>query len=517
MPTDMRVALPQRDSASLRPVTAFAFACVVILLSLVLYMPTAKSMASIWSLSATYTHGWLVLPACFWFIWQRRDALATKPLRPWWPGLVFIAASGSIWLLGELSGSQAPSHFALVAMCIAATITATGLAWSRLIAFPLVFLFFAVPFGEALVPRLMDWTADFTVVALQFSGVPVFREGNDLTIPTGRWSVVEACSGVRYLLASLMAGTLYAWVMYRSPGRRLAFIVASLLVPIVANWLRAYLIVMLGHLSNNEIAAGVDHLVYGWLFFGVVIGALFWIGTRWREDSATPVLDQTPHAASVPAALVGAGLASVVAALAVWPMASAFMSAPVDERPVMAVAPDGEVSGWGPTVDGGAWQPALQAPRALLSRTYAQGDDRVRLHLGVFRAQAQGSELVSSGNTVAAEGSGWREVSRDVVETTIGDIAVKWRSVVVRNERGGGYERLWIAYWIGGAWTISDARAKADLAVDRVLRRSDTSAWVGLATPYHPDRPQSSERVLHGFIAAMGPALQRALEDTAAQ
>lgn len=516
MRVDIHMALPQHDGVALRPVTAFAFVCAVVLLSLLPYMQTASSMAAIWSLSATYTHGWLVLPASLWFVWQRRHALASTPLRPWWPGLLFVAGSGSVWLLGELSGSQTPSHFALVAMSIAATVTVTGLGWSRVIAFPLAFLFFAVPFGEALVPHLMDWTADFTVAALQASGVPVFREGNDITIPTGRWSVVEACSGVRYLLASLMTGTIYAWVMYRSPGRRLAFMVASLLVPIIANWLRAYLIVLLGHLSNNEIAAGVDHLVYGWVFFGVVIGALFWIGTRWREDSVAPVLDHTLHAASVPAVWLGAGLASVVAALAVWPMASASMSAPADERPVVAVAPDGEAGGWRSTVDGGTWQPALQSPRALLSRIYAQGDDRVRLHLGIFRAQAQGSELVSSSNTVAAEGSGWREVSRDVVDAPIGDMSVRWRSVVVRHERGG-YERLWIAYWIGGGWTISDARAKADLAVDRVLRRSDTSAWVGLATPYHPDRPQASERVLRGFITAMGPALQRALEDTAAR
>jgi len=39
-------------------------------------------------------------------------------------------------------------------------------------------------------------------------------------------------------------------------------------VPIIANWLRAYMIVMIGHLSGNKLAVGVDHLIYGWLFFG---------------------------------------------------------------------------------------------------------------------------------------------------------------------------------------------------------------------------------------------------------
>ena len=139
---------------------------------------------------------------------------------------------------------------------------------ARVLAFPLAFLFFAVPFGEIFVPTLIDWTADFTVAALRFSGVPVYREGNHFVIPTGRWSVVEACSGVRYLIASLMVGTLYAAIAYRSARRRACFIVAAILVPIVANWLRAYMIVMLGHLSNNRLATGVDHIIYGWMFFG---------------------------------------------------------------------------------------------------------------------------------------------------------------------------------------------------------------------------------------------------------
>ena len=81
-------------------------------------------------------------------------------------------------------------------------------------------------------PRLMDWTADFTVAALRLTGVPVYREGVHFVIPTGQWSVIEACSGIKFLIASVMAGSLYAWLMYRSPGRRIAFIAASIVVPL---------------------------------------------------------------------------------------------------------------------------------------------------------------------------------------------------------------------------------------------------------------------------------------------
>ncbi len=111
----------------------------------------------------------------------------------------------------------------------------------------------------------------------------MYREGQNFVVPSGNWSVVEACSGIRYLIASLTVGTLYAYLTYTSLKRRLIFVGISLLVPVVANWLRAYLIVMIGHLSGNKLAVGVDHLIYGWVFFGVVIAIMFAIGMRWAE------------------------------------------------------------------------------------------------------------------------------------------------------------------------------------------------------------------------------------------
>ena len=104
-------------------------------------------------------------------------------------------------------------------------------------------------------------------------------------IPTGQWSVIEACSGIKFLIASIMAGSLYAWLIYRSPGRRIAFIAASIVVPLLANWLRAYSIVMIGHLSNNRLMTNDDHIVFGWVLFGAIMLLMYWLGTRWREDT----------------------------------------------------------------------------------------------------------------------------------------------------------------------------------------------------------------------------------------
>src|SRR5262245_60586790 len=267
----------------MRPDVAWTAAGVAFVAVLAVYWRTVADMVVIWVRSETFTHGFLVLPISLWLVWRQRRGLRELPVRPWFPGLLGVAGAGLLWLAADLASVASPAQFALVFMLQFAVVTVLGLTVGRALLFPLAFLLFAVPAGEFLVPKLMDHTADVTIVALRATGIPVFREGNHFAIPTGSWSVVEACSGIRYLIASMMAGSLFAYLTYRSPWKRWAFFAVSIVVPIVANWLRAYMIVVIGHLSGNTLAAGVDHLVYGWVFFGIVIAIMFWIGSRWYD------------------------------------------------------------------------------------------------------------------------------------------------------------------------------------------------------------------------------------------
>ncbi|HEU5480480.1 MAG TPA: exosortase A, partial [Candidatus Tumulicola sp.] len=256
---------------------------VVLAVTVAAYFGTAAGMVAIWARSETFAHGFVVVPIALWLVWRMRSRLREIEPQPSWLPLPFMAGAGFAWLAGEVGAVNALTQFAFVAMLVLAVPATLGLRVARAMLFPLGFLFFAVPFGEFLLPTLMAYTADFTIAAVRLTGVPVLREGLQVfSVPNGRWSVVEACSGVRYLIASVVVGTLFAYLNYRTMRRRLAFVGVSIAVPIAANWIRAYMIVMLGYLSDNKIATGVDHIIYGWLFFGLVMLIMFWIGSYWR-------------------------------------------------------------------------------------------------------------------------------------------------------------------------------------------------------------------------------------------
>lgn len=503
------------------PWHAFGLVVACALAVVLTFLPSFAEMVRIWYRSGTFAHAFFVFPAFLYFVWQKRSLLAATPVQPFLPAVALVAGAGSFWLLGELASALTPSFLGAVAMVPALVLGILGWRWARVLSFPLVFLFFAVPFGEAFVPKMMEWTADFTVAALQGTGVPVLREGQNLTIPTGHWSVVEACSGIRYLIASMFVGALYAWTVYRSPLRRLVFFGASIVVPIVANWLRAFMIVMLGHLSGNRLAAGVDHLIYGWVFFGGVVFVLFAVGAIWREDdratSSDAVFTKAKAIGATPFArgAVARAAAVMVVAMLVWPAAGMVLVRPYEARKLPAAVFHG-AAGWkivdGPLVE---WQPQLQGATSEQNFTFEKDGHKIGLFVGFFRDQRQGAELVNSMNTlVRSDDRRWTAIDGGARTVELEGQALTVQTKRVRGE--GGTLVAWQWYWLGDSWTSSDLVAKIHAALDRLLRRDDTSAWVAVYV-FDSGEAANADRILDGFVRDAGGALGIALRSVAGQ
>jgi len=478
-------------------------------LVLVLYRETVLAMITIWARSDTFAHAFLVLPIVLWLIWRRREHLSLQMPRPALWVLPAIAAVSFVWLLGQLVAVNSVTQLALVSMLVLAVPAVLGLRVARLLLFPLAFLFFAVPIGEFMMPTLINWTADFTVIALRLTGIPVYREGNQLGIPSGNWSVVEACSGVRYLIASFMVGTLFAYLNYRSPWRRVTFAVVSLLVPVLANWLRAYMIVMLAHLSDNKLAVGIDHLIYGWVFFGVVMAILFMIGARWSEPDAalsepTSMSEGDSHAASgavIWAVTLGSMLLVAAPQGALWAIErSETNTEPRIELPVELA------SGWRASDAHVAdWQPAFEGPSAQGRRVYENGGQLVGLDIAYYRHQGENHKLVSSQNVlVSSRDKLWNQLatgSRRVVSTN-NNLTVR-TALLQRAQTAGEVDRLrlmvWRLYWVNGTWTSSDYVAKLAGAWHRLRGQGDEAASVIVYVA--GNAPGGAEHSLNAFLS----------------
>lgn len=486
-------------TAYARPLGLLVLVWAVLIL---LLEPAGSSMMGIWERSETYAHGFVILPMALWLVWRKRREVVATPMPPDNLALILGAGVALVWLAGRQVSAQVVEHYALVGLLITAVWALFGRALLWTLLFPLFFLLLMVPAGDSLIEPLIHFTADFTVMTLRLIGIPVLQEGTFIELPSGQWNVVEECSGIRYFLSSIVLGWLYAYLTYKTWWKRVAFGVASIVVPVIANGFRAVIIVLLGHYSGMTLAVGVDHLIYGWVWFGIVMLAMFWVGAYWREDIDEPQKEVgAPLVPPRPAYLTAVGLITVVSVFSLY--GHALSSREPTPSPLAGWRPasswdieDKPLSGWRPRWLG------MDDQRTL---TLGKQGKRVMLHMAWYGAQRQGAELINSQNVLVPEKDArWRnlEESNKAVQLRGGPVSLAQAKLY----SPGSGQRLLVWYWynIDGDEGVSSLKGKLHLAWMKLTGRGDAALAVAVAAPY-VEKPEEAELMLQAFLEESRP------------
>jgi exosortase A len=270
------------------------------------YADTFVSLAAGWSYQ-DYSHGMLVFPISAYLVWRLQSSLGSLDLRPWPWGIAVMFALVMIWLLSNIVGVQAAEHLAAVLLIPAAIATCLGLPIVRCALFPLLFLVAAVPMWDALIPPLMAITADVSAWLLRVFGVPVYREGQFLSLPGGDFEVADVCSGLRSLVSGVTIALLFSYLTFRSSSKRALFVAFAAVSLIAVNGLRAFIVMYVASATDLRWLAGTDHIYFGWILFAILIAILFWVGSRYSDR-----FDDAPRDAAPTSTTRGAGA---------WPLA----------------------------------------------------------------------------------------------------------------------------------------------------------------------------------------------------
>jgi exosortase A len=493
-------------------VRRLAWLGVALLVTVVVRAETYANLYATWWGTTAYNHGALIPFIAAWLAWQSRARLQALPPSTSLLGLAFLAVNALVWLAGRLLLINVLQHVAAVGFLIGVIWMMIGNHAARLLMFPLAYLYFMVPEGIGLVPYLQDWTATVLVTLLRMTDIPVYIEGRYLQIPSGSFHVAKACSGINYLLATLAVGSMFAYLTYRSNWRRLAFMLLAVAVPLVANGMRAYGIVMIAHLSDYRYAMGVDHYIYGWVFFGVVIFILFAIGRTFSD------IDDEPEASLAAAsnrsgeadgrAIPGGGAPWPWLAAAVLVLASPQWAITLGERAVPAddafALP--ALAGWsGPAADAADLGSHYLGAHRVLDGVYAAADgDAVDVEVAVWLAQRQGEEFVHYKNAVYDEDA-WRLLSAEAIVTTGAANPAEVHTALLRSD-GQRQRLLWWWYQVGPRATPHALAAKFLEGMQRFAGDYAGAAIVVVSTALTEESPADGADRLGAFVAALGDA-----------
>ena len=252
-----------------------------------LYADSLAFLFGHWIGSEDYSHGMFVPLISLFLIWQARHRVAVAGIKNSWWGLAVISAGLFLYWISEFATLFALQHVSLWMVIVGLVIALMGVRGARAIAFPLSYLLTSIPLPvflyASLSSQLQLWSSALGVGYLQLVGVTAFREGNVIDLGPIQLQVVEACSGIRYLLPLTSLALLCAYLFKDRMWKRVLLVLSSIPISVLVNGFRIGMIGVLVEWYGQGAAEGFYHLFEGWVLFMASLGLLIvemWVLAR---------------------------------------------------------------------------------------------------------------------------------------------------------------------------------------------------------------------------------------------
>jgi exosortase len=241
------------------------------------YAPILYRMAYQWANDADMGHGFFVPLIAGFIAWQRRDVLLATPRRPNGWGLALVIFAGFEALVATIGAELFTARLAFVIALFGTVLYLGGKQWVKVLLFPLLLLLFMIPIPQiiyaALTLKLQMIASALGETLITWMGIPVFRTGNVLHLPSQDLDIAEACSGIRSLLSLGFLSLVYAYFADKRVWMRWALLAATIPIAIGANGIRVAVTGLLSEI-NTKLAQGLYHELEGYIVFVVALVAL---------------------------------------------------------------------------------------------------------------------------------------------------------------------------------------------------------------------------------------------------
>ena len=236
-----------------------------------------------------YSYGYIIPFVVLYLIWDRRERLTALPSRVSWFGFLLVGVALCLFWVGELGGEYFSLYMSLWLMIVG--LCWLHLGWDRLkeMAFPFVMMLTMFPFPNFLYTKI-SWqlkiiSSRLGVAMMQAFGMSAFREGNVIDLGFTQLQVVDACSGLRYLIPLVVLGLLMSYFYRAAFWKRVLLTISTIPISVVTNSLRIALTGVVYEQWGAELAEGFFHDFSGWfIFYGLPGGVAFGdVGFVWIQ------------------------------------------------------------------------------------------------------------------------------------------------------------------------------------------------------------------------------------------
>ena len=380
----------------------------IFLLFLAFYWKSIIELIDLWNSSSTYSHGYLIPLVTLYLIISKNKLLINTPLKPSPLLLIPLVFTLLLWLFATITETKTIELSLLPLVFIFTYTSIIGYKSSLLIATALLYLLLAVPIWNILIPTLQDMAVFFNQHALSLAGFPTYIENTSVTIPAGTFEIEDGCSGIRYLVVSLALGSLFSLMNYKSLKPALILLVLSFVFPVILNWIRIYIIILIGHFSEMQSPLVTKHHTFGWVLYGISLIPFYFIAHKlsaFETNTTETEANISPEAAKQYSTLYYAFYITLPLAFMISPTFFSSYLATKNIKTVGHITAPSAVSPWLGPIHYNKWAPGYKNAGISSNTIYIGSDSHpeIALHLYYYGKESADSELINENNIITKD------------------------------------------------------------------------------------------------------------------
>jgi len=194
-------------------------------------------------------------------------------------GFPLMLGGALLNLFGIVLEHPMPSQVGMIAFLQGSVLYVWGKAVYRGLAFPLLYLFLAVPLPRtvlvAVTGSLKMVGAAVAARMLSWMGFAVVRDGAILKFPTFTLVVADECSGLQSLITLSVASLPVAYLMSGRLWRKALIVLASFPLALAANVVRLNVTAVLANKFGERVAVSWPHMLIGVVIVFLAFLALY--------------------------------------------------------------------------------------------------------------------------------------------------------------------------------------------------------------------------------------------------
>jgi EpsI family protein len=502
-------------------------AVIVAVLVIVAYREILPALVLEWYEHENFSYGFLIPVIFGYLVWDKRDAIKStaKKWSPW--GILALGLALLMGILGQAMGEPFVSRVSLVLTIGSIVYLFWGGQLVRCLAFPIAYLFLMVPppypIVKAVSYHLKMFDAAIAEVLLPLAGVPVFRDAYFLHLPNITLEVADICSGIASFFAMAALGCLYAHYLPVPRTGKLAVFVSALVLPILANLFRIFLVGVSVYYYGPVMLGAFFHSFTGTFTFLLSLTMLLGFGEWIRRRYNVMAPQEVPRSNEVQSGAPGGPMDgqkdgswftlpfwSAVSILALTLLISGWSQGPARAVGLPELGRLSQRLGAYEAREGNP-EDSYRDPyaEAALSRLYqASRNGAIELFVG-YRSRQFGIERLRSPKLVFPEG--WEYASTGGMEIPLsGDQTID--SIWLETRKGNARKLVVFWYQIRGLSLASDIGSRIQLLRGLISQGRTDGAVIRLATPVSDAETmeQARHRLLE-FSSSLHPELIRIL------